>query len=868
MVHGRICSCCGEKRTVLDRDESANTNQVFWCQPCAEDGDGDAPPPPLDMSIYTIPTTTTVVVLDATQAFEGLTLTEKHYALELSRADWAGSKICLLQCSPESPLIFSLLQFVFSNTEDIALMAARAKDAGFTEEEVKEAMMYCAAFYGNLGNYKSFGDTKFVPVLSPAWFRLFLVSGLPSTNTQTSKLQTFDELWDGCVDRMYSLPPRHRQLGLGSKGISTYFSSNCGPDDADIAARFLTSIQLSPYNTRLFKSNTSPNTYTIRIASAVEGNHETDAVYPFDDIEKGGESEHYTFNSNTAITSNCGPDDADIAARFLTSIQLSPYNTRLFKTSPNTYTIRIASAVEGNQETDAVYPFDDIEKGGESEHYTFTLQHGDYAPLMTRINTHLQAALPHAANPHQTSMLTSYIQSFSSGSINDHKTASTHWIRDTGPAVESYIGFIESYRDPSGARAEWEGFVAIVNRDVSRKFGALVENAESMLELLPWPVEFEKDIFLRPDFTSLEVLAFGSSGVPAGINIPNYDDLRQDVGFKNVSLGNVLSASYGSGEKPVTFVAHDDQVLFKKFKGDSFEVQVGIHELLGHGSGKLYHKDTTETQSLLDSKLLHPLTQQPITGPFYQPGSTWDTTFGKLASSYEECRAECCGLYLCLEQRVLSVFGHEPQTHASSSVSSSSSSTSTTPDDIHDVSYINWLLMVRAGLVGLEFYSPETGEWRQAHMWARYVILQVLLEAGEGLVTLTTTTGDDGEPDVVCTIDRAKIATVGKTAIGQFLRALQVHKSLGDVEAGTKLFQRYSIVTPAMSAARAIVMARKEARKLMVQPHLEEGPDGTPVIRSFPGTPAGLIESFVARFPAEDAELLALAEKDMVHVLD
>ena len=48
---------------------------------------------------------------------------------------------------------------------------------------------------------------------------------------------------------------------------------------------------------------------------------------------------------------------------------------------------------------------------------------------------------------------------------------------------------------------------------------------------------------------------------------------------------------------------------------------------------------------------------------------------------------------------MLDVFGHDAQPQAVGGV--------------HDTSYINWLLMVRAGLTGLEFFTPETKGWRQ-----------------------------------------------------------------------------------------------------------------------------------------------------------
>merc|ERR1711915_1057051 len=117
--------------------------------------------------------------------------------------------------------------------------------------------------------------------------------------------------------------------------------------------------------------------------------------------------------------------------------------------------------------------------------------------------------------------------------------------------------------------------------------------------------------------------------------------------------------------------------------------------------------------------------KNPFTGgevSFYEKGENFNSKFTNLASAYEECRAETVALYLGLVDDILDVFG-------------------VAADDREDLKYVSWLDMMYAGIRGLEMYQPSQGKWGQAHSQARYVILRVALEAGEGLVKVVETTG-------------------------------------------------------------------------------------------------------------------------------
>lgn len=94
------------------------------------------------------------------------------------------------------------------------------------------------------------------------------------------------------------------------------------------------------------------------------------------------------------------------------------------------------------------------------------------------------------------------------------------------------------------------------------------------------------DKFLSPDFTSLDLICFACNGCPLGINIPNYDDIRQVEGFKNVYLDNAMPKANKANMQYVTEEQRD--ILYEKSQS-VYIMHVACHELMGHGAGKMFY---------------------------------------------------------------------------------------------------------------------------------------------------------------------------------------------------------------------------------------------------------------------------------------
>ena len=313
-------------------------------------------------------------------------------------------------------------------------------------------------------------------------------------------------------------------------------------------------------------------------------------------------------------------------------------------------------------------------------------------------------------------------------------------------------------------------------------------------------------------------------------NIAQYDDIRQSEGFKNVSLGNVLSAS--APKEPIPFIAASDQDVYDKYKDEAFEVQVGLHELLGHGCGKML-QETSPGKFNFDHKNppSSPVDNKPVS-TWYKPGETWGTVFGGMGPSYEECRAECVAMSLCPDFDILKIFGYGDGT-----------------EDIHseagDILYVCYLQMARAGIAALQFWDPASRRHGQAHMQARFAILQVFLQAGGDFCKLVHEKEDLS--DLTISLDRTKIASHGRPAVNAFLQKLHVFKATADLKRGKQLYEDITHVDEWYATKlRPEVVRQAKPRKVFVQANTVLEGDEV-VLREYEASAEGMIRSFAER---------------------
>lgn len=373
----------------------------------------------------------TVVRLEIKPHFEALSQKEKQYAHHLSRVAHHGTRITLAQVSPESEPIYDLILSLYTACDGD--FDSLAKETGVDRDDVQLWLDYSAQFLGNNGNYKGFGDVKFIPRISPE-----KLQKLASVNSETKKwYETAQKNGGGIYD---TKDAGLMHLGYPESGhMTTYY-----PDSPNITKEEIQSI-------------------------------------------------------------------GDV----LEQKKLLVENTRLKKLSSGDFELLIASGVKNPSERD-LGDISEISLTGKLEGKKLTLVFGDHQNHMAAAALETKKAQKVAANDTQVKMLDEYAKSFAQGSMNACVDSQRWWIEDKKPMVESNLGFVETYRDPHGVRGEWEGLVAMVNLERTKAFGKLVDSAESMIPKLPWGTDFEKDKFLSPDFTSLEVLTFAGSGIPAG----------------------------------------------------------------------------------------------------------------------------------------------------------------------------------------------------------------------------------------------------------------------------------------------------------------------------------------------------------------
>ncbi|KAJ5732748.1 dipeptidyl peptidase III [Penicillium malachiteum] len=150
--------------------------------------------------------------------------------------------------------------------------------------------------------------------------------------------------------------------------------------------------------------------------------------------------------------------------------------------------------------------------------------------------------------------------------------------------------------------------------------------------------------------------------------------------------------------------------------------------------------------------------------------------------------------------------------------------------------------MDKVGLRALRSYKVEDQAWGGGdHDQALFAILNHMLNHGNGVITVDH---DVVDKKLYIHVDRTKITSHGKLAIGQMLCKLHIWRSTADIEACKPYYEALSTID---DTTFEIVVSNPEPKWKFIQPNTFLKDDGTVELREYEASDAGIIKSFYER---------------------
>ena len=227
---------------------------------------------------------------------------------------------------------------------------------------------------------------------------------------------------------------------------------------------------------------------------------------------------------------------------------------------------------------------------------------GLYAVYLKKAIEYLDKARA-VADTAQGKVISDLIRFYQTGEPSEWLNFGADWVRNDA-AVDFANGFIEIYRDARGAKGSSQSFVTVTDRPVTTAMIKLAQNAAYFERKAPWDAKYKKDAFQPPVVKAVEVLIeTGDFHVTTiGDNLPNENEIREKYGSKNfLLLGSSHALSAASDEQMTSeFVGSPEaQARARTFGDEAEDLLVAMHEVIGHGSGKLTERLKAGAQPLL-----------------------------------------------------------------------------------------------------------------------------------------------------------------------------------------------------------------------------------------------------------------------------